>query len=112
MPEPAPPVPGPPEAGSAETLARLQEVTRVQETLLASLRELLSVVERIAIPAATHAATSAAAGDPVSLSAGPFASTQSLRAFERSLESLPGVRAVEVRGFDGADRAILDVHLA
>ena len=46
-----------------------------------------------------------------SVSAGPFGSTEALRAFERALERIPEVREVEVRGYEGGDRAIVDVHL-
>lgn len=35
----------------------------------------------------------------------------SLRAFEQALSGLDGVRAVRVRGCEGGDRALLDVHL-
>ena len=48
----------------------------------------------------------------MSVSAGPFASTEALRRFERSLQTLPEVRSVTVREYEGADRAIVDVHLS
>lgn len=47
----------------------------------------------------------------VSVSAGPLGSTQALRAFAETLERLPVVRDVEVRGYEGGDRVIVDVHL-
>jgi hypothetical protein len=46
------------------------------------------------------------------VSAGPFASTGALRAFEQTLSAIPGVREVTVRGYEGEDRAIVDVLLA
>jgi len=34
-----------------------------------------------------------------------------VRGFERTLAGMPGVREVEVRGYEGGDRAIVDVQL-
>ncbi len=118
-------VPGDGPGGSrpaAEMISRLRELTTAQEGVLASMRELLGAVERVVIaepaarpgtPAATPAAgaPAASAAAPLSVSAGPFASTEALRSFQAALEALPEVRAVELRGFEGGDRAILDVHL-
>ena len=47
----------------------------------------------------------------MSVSAGPFASTEALRRFEESLAALPGVRQVVLREYVGDDRAVVDVHL-
>jgi hypothetical protein len=47
----------------------------------------------------------------VTLAAGPFSSTAALHAFERELARIPGVREVTVRGYDGPDRAIVEVRL-
>jgi hypothetical protein len=47
----------------------------------------------------------------LTLTAGPFASTESLREFERTLAGLPGVRDVALRGYEPANRAILEVQL-
>jgi hypothetical protein len=69
------------------------------ERLLASAREL------------TERRQPTDAGGSVSVSAGPFASTEALRRFERALHTLPEVRSAAVREYEGADRAILDVHL-
>lgn len=103
---------------AAEMINRLRELTTAQEAVLASMRELLGAVERVAVadplarPLAPAAIPPAAgAGPPLGVSAGPFASTEALRSFQAELESLPEVRAVELRGFEGGDRAILDVHL-
>ena len=46
------------------------------------------------------------------MSAGPFASTGAVLAFEEMLSGTPGVREVTVRGYEGEDRAIVDVRLA
>jgi hypothetical protein len=47
----------------------------------------------------------------LTLSAGPFPDTGAVHEFERALARLPGVRDVGVRGYDGPDRAILEVEL-
>jgi hypothetical protein len=86
-------------AAEGQLVAQLRELAATQERMIEALRDLLE-----------HRATSA--NEPVSLTAGPFASTEALRAFERGLQALPGVRAVELRGFEGGDRAVIDVHLS
>jgi hypothetical protein len=45
------------------------------------------------------------------ISAGPFTGTGGLRAFERALSVMPGVREVIVREYAGEDQAIIDVRL-
>jgi hypothetical protein len=45
------------------------------------------------------------------VAAGPFASTESLRKFELTLAAIPDVREVAIRGYEGQDRAIVDVRL-
>jgi hypothetical protein len=55
--------------------------------------------------------TRADAATAATVSAGPFASIPELREFERRLAAIPGVSDVRVRGFDGADRAIIEVTL-
>ncbi len=47
----------------------------------------------------------------MTLSAGPFASIEALHEFEAALSHLRGVREVVVRGYEGTDRAIIDVQL-
>jgi hypothetical protein len=97
---------------AAEMLSRLCELVAVQEGMLTSTRQLLAAAQRRADSARSpHAAWSPEAASPVGVRAGPFATTAALRSFRAALEALPGVRAVELRGFEGADRAILDVHL-
>ncbi len=88
---------GPSEA--AALVAQLWALLEAHERLLASARELADRREP-------------AAGPSLSVSAGPFASTEALRRFERSLQSLPEVRSAVVSEYEGADRAIVDVHLS
>ena len=81
------------------------------------MRELVAGYERAI--ARTEAPAPAPPGPPpapatvreLSLSAGPLKSTEALRGFERSLARIPEVREVDVRGYEGGDRAIVDVHL-
>jgi hypothetical protein len=115
---------------AAEMLSRLCELVATQEGMLTSMRQLLAAAQRRADAAwsphaaqsphaarSPHAAQSPQAAwspegvSPIGVRAGPFATTAALRSFRAALEALPGVRAVELRGFEGADRAILDVHL-
>jgi hypothetical protein len=70
------------------------------------MRQLLAAAQRRA-----DAARSPEGASPVGVRAGPFSTTEALWSFRAALETLPGVRAVELRGFEGADRAILDIHL-
>jgi hypothetical protein len=107
VPEPGAPVRPPDGTQSseetAELIAGLRQLTELHERLLGSMRGLLMVYERtlaqLPVPSS------------VSVSAGPLASTQALRAFAETLERLPVVRDVEVRGYEGGDRVIVDVHL-
>ncbi|HEX3975743.1 MAG TPA: hypothetical protein VHW96_05730 [Solirubrobacteraceae bacterium] len=84
----------------AGLVAQLMALVEAHERLLSCARD---VTERRA---------PAAAGPSLSVSAGPFASTEALRRFERALQSLPEVRSAVVREYEGADRAIVDVHLS
>ena len=88
------------EPGALDGLvAQLTTLVEAHERLLASAREL------------SERRAPADAGAWVSVSAGPFDSTEALRRFERALRTLPEVRSASVREYEGADRAILDVHL-
>lgn len=78
--------------------------------LVAALRELLAGYE-----VALGALGALGAGEPgtgtVTLAAGPFAGVAGLQEFERALRGLPHVAEAVVRGYEGADRAILEVRL-
>ena len=102
----------PPEA--APVPKRLGADARALEDVVARLAALVEAHERL-LASARELADRGLAADPgamVSISAGPFASTEALHRFERSLQTLPEVRAVAVREYEGADRAIVDVHLS
>jgi hypothetical protein len=76
------------------------------------MRELLDGYEVVLLEMGQQAGPAATpATAELSVSAGPFPTTEALREFERSLAGLPGVRDVAVRGYVGADHAIVDVQL-
>ncbi|MDQ6836523.1 MAG: hypothetical protein M3016_10095 [Actinomycetota bacterium] len=104
------PVGNPPPV-AADPSGQLHELMVAQEDVLSSMRELLQRLERVATVRPAWSDSAPEVG-PVSVSAGPFASTEALRAFEQALQGLPEVSAVQVRGFEGGDRAIVDVHLS
>jgi hypothetical protein len=119
-PEPPPtapradPAPSPPPAGHAPQLAALTELSA---RLLASIRELLTGYERVLAPATSPPSSARRTGrhrpdsPDVTLAAGPFASLEALREFEQAVSRLPGVRDVAIRGYEGTDRAIIEVRL-
>jgi hypothetical protein len=105
-------------APPATDAPQLQAFSELSARLLASTRELLAGYERVLVPSARphpppprrparHRPDSA----DVTMAAGPFASLEALREFEQAVSRLPGVRDVAVRGYEGADRAIIEVRL-
>ncbi len=102
----------PPEA--APVPKRLTPDASEVAALVAQLTALVEAHERLLSRAREQAdrREPAAAGPSLSVSAGPFASTEALRRFERALQTLPEVRSAVVREYEGADRAIVDVHLS
>jgi hypothetical protein len=110
----------------AEAVDELRELAVTHESLLGSMRVLLSdyeqaLAESRSAPAARALAESqsapagAGAGEVVrslTVTAGPFTGTEAVRGFEQALAALPGVGGVELRGYEGGNHAILDVHLA
>jgi hypothetical protein len=76
--------------------------------LLRSMQELLAGYEialgHVAGGTASHAAA-------VTLAAGPFSRVEMVAEFERALAGLPQVADVALRGYEGTDRAILEVQL-
>jgi hypothetical protein len=98
---------GPPEpAVSAPRPAADARLEAMCASLLRSLRELLAGYE-IALGHVD-------AGQPapsVTLAAGPFSGIEVLEEFQRAMAELPQVADVSVRGYEGRDRAILEVRL-
>ncbi|HEV3054922.1 MAG TPA: hypothetical protein VGX45_09730, partial [Solirubrobacteraceae bacterium] len=107
--EPAEPAPEPP----PETPARSEGSTLEQEVrAIGELQErLISAIEGLVEAYEAPADERGAEANAVTLKAGPFADTDALRVFTEHLAELPGVEKVTVRGFEGADRAIVDVEL-
>jgi hypothetical protein len=94
----------PPEAAPAPK--RLSAEDRQVSDLVARLTVLVEAHERL-----LASASEPVAGPAASVSVGPFDGTEALRRFERSLQALPEVRSASVREYEGADRAVVDVHL-
>jgi hypothetical protein len=99
---------------------QIQALTELSARLLASMRELLAGYERVLVrsssrrPAPRPAPSRPRPGpeDPnVTVAAGPFQSLEALREFEQAVSHLPGVREVAVQGYEGTDRAIIEVRL-
>ena len=84
-------------------LADLPATTDLQAQLITAIEDLIEAYEGVV--AGTPGAAEA------TVSAGPFASMEAVRAFERQLAGLAGVRAVEVRSYEGEDRVVLHVEL-
>ena len=104
-------------APAATDSPQLQSLTELTARLLASMRELLAGYERVLVPSAPaqppvrRTARYRPDSPDVTLSAAPFASLEALREFEQAVSRLPGVRDVAVRGYEGTDRAIIEVRL-
>jgi outer membrane biosynthesis protein TonB len=77
--------------------------------LLASMRELMAGYELALTHVSAHPASES--GPVLTLAAGPFDSVAVLQRFEDALRALPEVAEVAVRGYEGTDRALLEVQL-
>jgi hypothetical protein len=107
-PVPEPPAPPPVPEPALEARVQIQALTELSERLIASMRELLDGYERVlTLPSRRRAEST-----HVTVSAGPFGSIEALHEFEEALARVRGVRDVVVRGYEGTDRAIIDVRLA
>ncbi len=100
-------------------LAELRALAAAQERLLQSIADLLAGNEppparrSSELTPARRSSNGIATGPlrGLGLSVGPLDNTEALRAFELALAGLDGVSGVEIRGYEGGDRALLDVHL-
>jgi hypothetical protein len=93
----APPAPVSPAAPAPPPVAHDQQtevITELSARLLASMRELLAGYERMLVGRAV-----------------PFPGIEALDEFEAAVARLPGVREVAVQGYEGTDRAIIEVRL-
>jgi hypothetical protein len=94
---------------AATVVDQLRGLATAHERLLRSTQQLLGVYEgllsRLEPPASNPAV------HEFSVSAGPFPNTEALHGFEQTLAQIPEVREVAVRGYEGGDRAIVDVQL-
>jgi hypothetical protein len=117
VPEPPAATPPPTTMPPATEAPQVQAIGELSARLLASTRELLAGYERVLVPSSRphpvprRPARQQADSPDVTMAAGPFASLEALREFEAAVSHLPGVRDVAVRGYEGADRAIIEVRL-
>jgi hypothetical protein len=86
----------------------IRDLLELHERLVDSMRALVEAYD--AALARLSAPDAGAAVREFTVAAGPFASTESLRSFERTLAAIPDVREVAIRGYEGEDRAIVDVR--
>ncbi len=93
-----------------ENVEELRGLAAAHGRLLESLQRLVGSYERT-LTQSDQPQPAPAHPTQFSVSAGPFASTEALHGFERTLAQIPQVRDVRVRGYEGEDRAIVDVHL-
>jgi hypothetical protein len=99
----------------ARLLDAMGELLASGERLLARAHALAPPERRSPLPAAAPpvaAPPAPAPAAPVTVTAGPFSSLEAVRDFERALGTLPNVASVDVRGYEGEDRAMVDVHLS
>jgi hypothetical protein len=93
--------------------AALREVARELETLTELHHQVLDWIhELIAAYEAALARRPRAPGPELTMSAGPFATNEALEGFVAAIKTLPGVSQAAVRGFEGTDRAIIEVQLS
>ncbi len=85
---------------------QVEELTDLHVSLLSSMHEAITGLQHALGQVPRISATE------LTLSAGPFATIEAVHAFEHALERLPGVREVTIRGYEGADRAVIDVELS
>jgi hypothetical protein len=93
-------------------ISELRALAAAHERLLESVHGLLALLEPGAIVIeAANGNGARRPGPEFTVSAGPFITPDALRDFERSLARMPDVREVEVRAYEGGNRAIVDVQL-
>jgi hypothetical protein len=95
-----------PPLGSERIISQLRELGDAHERLLDLHRDLLSQYAELL---AQRAAATATAN--VSVTAGPFADGDAVRAFERGMRGLPGVSATTTREYLAGDRVAFDVRI-
>jgi hypothetical protein len=96
--------PDPREAASDPVANQIEQLAELQTSLLSSMTDVLAGFHRAL-------AQLEADGREITISAGPFGTLDALREFERRLSALTGVGEVTVRGYEGDDRAVIDVRL-
>jgi hypothetical protein len=96
--------PDQPETPSDPVSRQIEQLAELQTSLLSSMTDVLGEFHRAL-------AQFEGQGREITISAGPFGTLGQLREFERRLSGLAGVGEVTVRGYEGDDRAVIDVRL-
>ncbi len=94
-----------PEAPAPSGSAGVTVLAAMQEQQLELIRELIDVLR------ANMSSEPESPAVTLTVSAGPFATNEEVREFARELAGAPRVREVALRGYEGEDRALLDVQL-
>jgi hypothetical protein len=92
------------EAASDSVTHQIEQLAELQTSLLSSMTDVLAGFHRAL-------AELEGQGREITISAGPFGTLEALREFEHRLSGLSGVGEVTVRGYEGDDRAVIDVRL-
>jgi hypothetical protein len=95
---------GRPESSSDPVTPQIEQLAELQTSLLSSMTDVLAGFHRVL-------AQLEGQGREITISAGPFDTLEALREFEVRLSALNGVGEVTVRGYEGDDRAVIDVRL-
>ena len=95
-------------AGHTYLVGQIEHLMALHASLISSMSEMLSAFQRVLGRLPDRGTVEA----EVTVSAGPFTSTDAVRAFERALSTLPGVSNATLRGYEGEDRAVFDVQLS
>jgi hypothetical protein len=96
----------PPATPSPEFARELETLTELHRQVLDWIHELIAAYE---------AALARRPRPPVpelTMSAGPFTTNEAVEEFVAAIKTLPGVSQAAVRGFEGTDRAIIEVQLS
>lgn len=84
---------------------QIEDLTALHVSLLSAMSEMLGAFQR------TVAQMPQPRSSELTVSAGPFSTVEAVHEFERRLAALPEVREAVVRGYEGEDRALIDVQL-
>src|SRR5207302_7991958 len=98
---------------SLDPIAEVAALTDVHLKLLSATSDLLEAYQRILTQMPRSESPPLSIGPAeMTLSAGPFETTEAVRSFERTLSELPEVLDVAVRGYERGNRVLIEVRLS